>query len=838
MHGSALLIFVLGLALQAPLVVGVASAAETQGQELQPDRAEVRIFRDSRGVPHVFAGDNYGVFFGYGHAVAEDRLFQMEMLRRTTQGRVAEVLGPDFTALDVHTRTAYDHPSVEAQLEDLSSADLAILEGYAAGYNRRVEAVLSDPDLLPPEFTEYDFQPRRIQPLDVVMLFVGSILHRYSDFNSELDNLALLRNLQSRHGEKRAARIFDASKWLYDASSPTTVPREDPVTGAVDGSPGAAVPRHWPVAFTRRPVLDHRGRFSGMTGTTALRNAQRQVIAAQGFSTSPGFTGASNYWSTGRARTLGANAVSVNGPQFGRSVPSYVYAVGLHGGDFDVAGNTLLALPALLFAHNNHLGWGSTAGMSDQVDVFVETLHPQDRERYLHKGRYRPFLAWEETIEVRGAAPVVVTARRSVHGMVQAMLPEEGLAYTRARAWEGEEVASFMNWIYLARDRSLEGAAERIAGFSGNINFYYIERSGRIGYTHGGHYPRRHPGQDSRLPTDGSGYLDWQGYLSPRDNPRVHDPDVGYLANWNNRPAAGWRASDLWTQTWGRGDRVSFLHRALDQRSRHSVEQLWDINRSVAYQDVSLPFLLPHLEAAFREQAPGDAAGQALAELRNWDQQWRPGEDGRYPAASLLVERWLRHLLQTVFLDDIGERSFHLYAATNNPNNALGASMGTAPGVRILIRSLDADAGGTEVEYDFFNGESPYAVLRHTFSAAVEQVAAATDGRAERSLMPHPMRWRPYNFRGVPQASESVSFTLPAYMNRGSENNIFIARDDGIIAYDVNPPGQSGDRSAHGGSRHTADQMMVFRDWGYRRIPFSRDEVERAAVSESRLSYP
>ena len=145
----------------------------------------VTIYRDAYGTPQVFANSNYGVFFGYGYAVATDRLFQMEMLKRTAQGRVAEVLGPEFLDLDIKLRTEYNHPTVAEQVAALPERDREVLAGYAAGFNARLAELAQQPgEPLPKPFYDYGFSPSPWTALDVAAIFVGSIAHRYADFNS------------------------------------------------------------------------------------------------------------------------------------------------------------------------------------------------------------------------------------------------------------------------------------------------------------------------------------------------------------------------------------------------------------------------------------------------------------------------------------------------------------------------------------------------------------------------------------------------------------------------------------------------------------------------------
>ena len=522
---------VLSLGLAAALVGCVGgSPGDAAGEQ-------VTIYRDKYSTPHVVAQSNRGVFYGYGYAVASDRLFQMEMLKRTAEGRVAEALGSDYLDLDSFLRTSYDHRAVRRQLENLQAEQLEILQAYADGFNAGLEKVLaSKQELLPAEFSHYDFMPEPWTAYDVAMIFVGSIAHRYSDFNSERDNLALLSDLEVRHGKAGAWRIFSASKWLLDNDSPTTVPR------AGEQAPLSLLPRPaylgqmGEAGKLARVVLDDNGQFAGLTSDPALERMHKERLAQQGFSHHPEYMGASNYWSVQGLRD--AKAALLNGPQFGFSAPGYVYGIGLHGGDFNAVGNTLLALPALLFAHNNHIAWGSTAGISDQSDEFALQLKPEDPSLYRHNDSWQPFESWQEIIGVKGAEAVTVTARRSVQGMVLLHDPEKGMAWARARAWEGFEVDTLMAWIFLATDKNLDAARQRVAAMATNINIYTMDRQGSLGYVHAGRYPLRAQGHDPRLPVPGSGEWDWRGMRPYADNPTVRNPRQGYIANWNNRPAA------------------------------------------------------------------------------------------------------------------------------------------------------------------------------------------------------------------------------------------------------------------------------------------------------------
>ena len=146
----------LASAMATLLLAGATAPAAAREPATTRARAlDVTIERDAWGMPHVYAGNTYALFYGYGHAVAQDRLFQMEMARRSTQGRVAEVLGEKFVAFDRSIRGNYWPASIQRQIERLPRTGRDILEGYADGMNAWIAAIGRDPDrLMPRQFDQ------------------------------------------------------------------------------------------------------------------------------------------------------------------------------------------------------------------------------------------------------------------------------------------------------------------------------------------------------------------------------------------------------------------------------------------------------------------------------------------------------------------------------------------------------------------------------------------------------------------------------------------------------------------------------------------------------------
>jgi penicillin amidase len=368
---------------------------------------------------------------------------------------------------------------------------------------------------------------------------------------------------------------------------------------------------------------------------------------------------------------------------------------------------------------------------------------------------------------------------------------------------------------------------------------YTMDRAGNIGYVHAGRYPQRVPGHDPRLPVPGDGRYDWIGLRPYSDNPAVRNPEQGYIANWNNRPRADWISTDLWTYTWSRADRARILFDAIEARRGAGVADVKSVNKEISFADVSAPFLLPYLFDAFEDKVPGGVVADAVALMQSWTRQWLVDEHGNYGPANALMEGWVRRLLEAVLKDDVGEDQFHLYAATNYPYKPLGPSIPNPPGVKVVQRNLDCLASECQPDHDFFNGKDPGELIRQTFEAAVVSLAEAQGGDSSAWVIKaYPMQWKPYNFRGVPQASESRVAELPGYHNRGSENNLFVATGEGIEARDVIPPGQSGFVGASGGSPHLQDQLPLYAKFGYKAVPFTRQAVKAAAVEVATLQLP
>lgn len=405
--------------------------------------SQVEIIRDDWGVPHVYAKDVYGLFAGFGYSVAEDRLFQMEMAKRSVLGTVSEALGADYLGFDIRMRSDFDHDAIRAQLEALPSERRDILRGYAAGYNKRVAEVLASPKtLLPKQFSEFSFGPSTWTEFDVAMIYVGTMAGRFSHNSAELNNAKVWAALEKAHGPEKAKLLFDQMYWIEDPLAPTTV------------SAGGQYERK---ASFETPKAE---RFAALIDTAVPGGDEERPRA-------------SYLWILGPGKTADGSTILVNGPQFGNFNPSYVYSIGLHGAGFDLTGNTPFAVPNVLFGTNGTIAWGATAGPLDVNDYYELELNPDNPLQYRKQGAWVDMKPRIETFGVKGRADVTTTVYTSDHGVVSLFVPKNHRAYAFKRSWDGFEIQTLMAWIDSTKAQNFDEWLAQASKVATTINWYY-----------------------------------------------------------------------------------------------------------------------------------------------------------------------------------------------------------------------------------------------------------------------------------------------------------------------------------------------------------------------------
>jgi penicillin amidase len=501
----------------------------------------------------------------------------------------------------------------------------------------------------------------------------------------------------------------------------------------------------------------------------------------------------------------------------GYTVPGHLHEAGLHGAGFDMVGLTPTGFPVLLFGQNGDVAWTSTSGVGNGLDVFVLELAGDDYH-YWYNGQIEAMESRTEMIEVRDADPVAYDVYQSVYGPVTDW--EDGFAYTQKRAWEGQALQSWAAWVDATRALSFDGYRQAASSVALSINWGYADAEGTIGYIHCGRYPILHPDVDVRLPTPGTGEYDWSGYQAPDWNPWCLNPEQGYLANMNNRPAAGYPIGDASLGAWGSYHRAGKLFGFLERESGHTLGTMKETNRLLGLSDQDGAALIP-LFVSWMGDQPDPRIQEAVGRLESWDKLLADDNgDGRYddPAASIWAA-WLAGALEGVLGDELAQ-----YASESKAT------------VNLLLHVLEGEDSPVPLGWDFLNGQEPGEALADALTLALSTLEAAF-GTPDMDAW---LTWTEKhvfgttNHAGIPMAAIPVR-DLHVYMIRGSGNHIVALDPARARAVSVNPPGQSGFIAPDGTpSGHYEDQLDLYEDYaGYKPMVIPEPISGLAALAET-----
>lgn len=467
------------------------------------------ITRDAYGVPNVRADNDRDLWTGVGYATAQDRLVQLELYRRGTQGRLAEVLGSSRLQDDVVARRDYYTPGeLRRHLRRLPAVLRTRFDAYANGVNLWLERLKADPSLRPNELVLLGLEPAPWRAIDSASIGVQLARTTPSDDGRELENWQALRRL--------GARRFNRLLPLRTPGQVATIPASE---GRFPSNPG-------------RTRKDEQAGFRRSQRFLRGLRAPKVPAAAAAL-----FRGGSNAWAV---RGSGGRSWLFTGPQLGFSIPEQLVEVEVHGPGLDARGVTVPGLPVIGIGRNDHIAWGLTSGLTDDDDLYAERL--AGRERYRYKGKVRRMKCRTETFRVANERSAKRRLCRTVHGPVQAR--SRGTAWARRYAIWNREMDTLVGLAALNEADTVQEAGRAIARVSWNENAMVADDQGNIGWWHPGLLPARHRRWDERLPLPGTGGAEWRGFLRVSQRPHVVNPDQGWLANWNNMPSAGWTNGD------------------------------------------------------------------------------------------------------------------------------------------------------------------------------------------------------------------------------------------------------------------------------------------------------
>jgi penicillin amidase len=567
-------------------------------------RAPVEIVRDRNAVPHIFAGSETDAAFALGYVHAQDRLLQMEMMRRLGAGRLAEVAGPRALRIDRMFRTFGLYRKAEATLPHLAPEMRAALEAYAAGVNAYLK---THKGALPPEFLLLGIDPEPWRPADSLVWGRIMAVRLSTNWQNEL----LRAFLETRIGADKLAVLWPPQP----GTRPATISDND----------------------RRRTELYRRS------------DIERALAALpKNF-----FGGASNAWAISGKLTTTGKPILANDPHLQISAPILWYLARIDTPTRHLVGATAPGVPLTILGHNGHIAWGVTATYADTDDVYIERIDPAHPDSYQTPGGPKPFDVRKETLKVRGGPDVTLTIRETRHGPVlndlfdkkEAGAIPAGNLLVLSAPWL-RTVDRTAEAIYrIDKARNWDEFTEALRSWqSPPQNVMFAATNGDIGIFTPGLIPTRRSGEGF-MPTEGwKAENGWNGFIPFDALPHLRNPASGRIVNANNR-LVGPDYPYFISRSWGDHYRAQRINALLDALPKHSLDTAARI-QSDPYGSMAQD-LLPLMLAA---KPRSDAARAAVERLRAWNRRMTRGRP-----EPLLFAAWLRELNRALYADELGD---------------------------------------------------------------------------------------------------------------------------------------------------------------------------------------
>ena len=543
----------------------------------------VTITRDGHGVPTIEAAGLEDLFFAQGYVTAQDRLWQMDVLRRFGGGELSEILGEDLLKVDREQKVLGLRAAATKALETASPRDRSFFEAYARGVNAYISSRVHN---LPIEFRILGYAPTQWKPED--SLVIANEMVKDLNYHYFYDALAREKIL-TKLGPDLTADLYVNRSW-HDR--PPTVMREDlnPPENAGDSddednedSPDNSVTQKVPAW---------------------LENAATEGLPVNG----------SNDWVVSGTHTVTGKPLLSNDMHLGHQMPNLWYEAHLHAGNLDVAGVTLPGMPYVIVGHNQRIAWGFTNVGPTVTDVYIENFNAQ--------GAYQTPGGWAqpehrtEVIHVKGKPDVNVDVRITRHGPIVTEIVS-GETRPLALRWTLYdslhipflEVNEAQNWQDFRRAFSQLDAPGQ--------NVVFADVDGNIGYQTTGKVPIRAAG-DGSLPVSGADNAhEWTSYIPFEKLPSIYNPPSGIIGTANGRITPDNYPNSV-SMEWAAPWRTERIYRVLESGRQFSMADMLALQNDVhseAEQFAAERFVY----AVDHATKPSARAKQAADLMRSWD---------------------------------------------------------------------------------------------------------------------------------------------------------------------------------------------------------------------------
>ncbi|MBZ0200652.1 MAG: penicillin acylase family protein [Ignavibacteriaceae bacterium] len=583
-------------------------------------KENVEIYRDSLGVPYIFADSDFDAAFALGYVHAQERLFAMDLARRAGAGRLSEIFGTRTIPFDRMFRTIGIKKTVDENIKRVSPHTLEILKAYSNGVNQYIADAGSK---LPVEFDLLGYEPYKWTPEH--SLIIGRML-AYELNISWWTDFAFTRLVQ-KLGEEKAREIIPQ----YDENMPVVI-----------SDAGKSI-SFLPVDYIRTNQKFRN--FMGMNGTHI----------------------GSNNWVVNGNKSESGKSIIANDTHLSLGAPSKWYVAVIKSPEWNAAGFTIPGIPVVVIGKNNNISWAVTNIMIDDTDFYSEQIDSSGNN-YLLNGTWQRLKKKKEKIGVKDSLDVSIEIVYTHHGPLidkihpfNVLYKDNGVKTEKiSMRWLGSEQSDELQTFFkINKAGNFEQFREAFKSYSvPGQNFIYADDKNNIGYVFGGRLPVRAGNRMEYIYDGTTTSNDWQTILNVSDLPYLYNPPTNYIASANNKTLNNFKypISNIWEPA-SRFERITEL---LNSKAKHSV------NDFEHYQnDFISPYarkLTPFILSAFDDVKIRDKNLKLSLELLD---KWNYEFDKLSQIPSIYIY-FLKYFMKNIFLDEMGRDLFNEYVLVGN----------------------------------------------------------------------------------------------------------------------------------------------------------------------------
>ena len=571
-------------------------------------QGEVTVERDNWGVPHIRAASLEDAVEAQGYVVAQDRLWQMDLLRRASRGQLSEILGPKTLKIDKDFRNLNFGRAAERDLQLMSPETRKLLEAYARGVNRFIE---QHQETLPMEFTLLKYKPQPWLPSDSLVL-TGYMYRTLTDTREREIQRAMVT---AKVGPELAKDLFSEESTMdhFVVGDPNVKENANASANAEDEDDDEDQMDYDDVL---KAGLDHPGLLDSLSQAdlTSFFASQVEKWLRQGERDVRGTLG-SNNWVVSGAHTATGKPLLANDTHLELTIPPIWYEVHITAPGYNTKGITFPGAPLVIIGHNDRIAWGFTNNGADVLDLYIETFNPANPDEYRVKGKWVKADVYDEVIHVKEAADEHMRLVVTRHGPVLQNHGDKSYA-VKWTPLEPGGLANSYNWLGKARNwKQFREVMKQVWGPAQNV--VYADVDGNIGYVMAARVPIRKKGHgEVPVPGDTDDY-EWTGYIPFEQLPQSFNPQSGLIVTANAR-VTGPDYKPYLTDRWEEPYRTARIYDLLHDKQNLRPEDMLKVQADT----YSYPhfFLAEQLVAAAKIAPPKDSRAQKLIQqAKDWN---------------------------------------------------------------------------------------------------------------------------------------------------------------------------------------------------------------------------